>query len=584
MSTPPVAERFFDRVFGSTVDRPGLVIFILVALSALSLLGRYQPELITGWFRPAEEETQEESGSPIPGRRQPVVPDVKAVSISNADAVLVVKSQEFFTRKGSAAIRKVVTDLEALPYVRNVFWMDRAPVLNLFGFRESLFPPDRSSDRQFEEARERAINHPLISGQLLAKDGNTLLLMIHFDWLFVTSDEDCTDRLKQTALDAIQGADVDFEFLLTGSVPGYLTFISSQEEHRFRYQAIGYGSILMMAIVLFRGIRAVLIVSIAPAVGVFWTLGILPFFDFQDNPFNDIILPVLLSLVGLTDGVHLMVEIRKRRGKGMSVREAARSGICCVGLACALTSITTAIGFGSLSLAKHEIVREFGLCCVIGVLLTFLSVVLTIPLACSTRLGNNIHLGHDRGLIDRNLNRVSGLVEYVLKRSSLYAKLGIGLTAALALISLQLRPDERRANALPQHSETVLAIQHMDEAFGGLEMSRVNISWGENVDSESAEVLQVVMAVDDLLQSEPLIGNPVSIRNFIDVLPGSGSPEDRMPLLQLLPANLKRAFYEPERRHAEVSFRVQDLGIAKYGEVFTRIETGLEQIHQAHPE
>ena len=117
---------------------------------------------------------------------------------------------------------------------------------------------------------------------------------------------------------------------------------------------------------MFRGLSAVLIVAVAPALGVFWTMGYLPYFELQDNPFTDIILPVLVSLVGLTDGVHLMVHIRKLRAAGLTMHDAAQQGVHEVGLACALTSLTTAIGFGSLALASHEIVREFGWCCVIG--------------------------------------------------------------------------------------------------------------------------------------------------------------------------------------------------------------------------
>ncbi len=44
--------------------------------------------------------------------------------------------------------------------------------------------------------------------------------------------------------------------------------------------------ILLMAIVLFRGMTAVIIVAMAPVLGVFWTLGILRFFDLRDNPFQ----------------------------------------------------------------------------------------------------------------------------------------------------------------------------------------------------------------------------------------------------------------------------------------------------------
>ena len=55
-------------------------------------------------------------------------------------------------------------------------------------------------------------------------------------------------------------------------------------------------------------------------------------------------------------------------------------------------------------------------------------------------------------------------------------------------------------------------------------------------------------------------------------------------MLELLPPPLKRAFYIPEDQRASVTFRVQDIGIAKYSDVFQRIETGLASIVRSHPE
>ncbi len=69
-----------------------------------------------------------------------------------------------------------------------------------------------------------------------------------------------------------------------------------------------------------------------------------------------------------------MVQIRRFHAAGMSDKDAARAGLEEVGLACFLTAITTSIGFWSLSLAQHEIVREFGWSCVLGVVLTVLAI------------------------------------------------------------------------------------------------------------------------------------------------------------------------------------------------------------------
>ena len=98
-------------------------------------------------------------------------------------------------------------------------------------------------------------------------------------------------------------------------------------------------------------------------------------------------MPVLISLVGLTDAVHLMSEIRNQRATGLESRQASRRGVARVGMACFLTSLTTAVGFASLAWAHHEIVREFGRCCVLGVSLQFVSVLTVVPLGCRSPLG-----------------------------------------------------------------------------------------------------------------------------------------------------------------------------------------------------
>jgi len=577
-------SRLFDRSTGWIVDRPFAAWSLLAFISGLAMVGYYDPGLVTDFFVAAPEQPdQPRRRGPRDNAQSP--PNVNPISLANADAIMVVESDQFFTPDGAKMIRQVVSEIKSLPYVANILWMDEAPPVNMFGLPEPLFPRSAASPQRFADAREKALQHPLVGGQLLSDDGRTLLLLIKFNWLFVTSDEDCTSGLREIAeREADRFPDVQATFGVTGHVPLYVTAIRSHEVNQWRYQLIGYGMIALMSVILFRGLTAVVIVSLAPALGVFWTLGMVRFFGFQDNPFNDVVLPVLISLVGLTDGVHLMVQIRRNRVAGHSTRDAARLGIKEVGLACGLTSLTTAVGFGSLALAHHEIVREFGWCCVQGVLLTFVSVVTTIPLACSSWLGRRVHIGHEKGLIDRNLNRIGGLVEFVLARSTFFSIGGILITLSLFLTSLTLRPDERNANALPMHSEAAIALNQMDNALGGLEFGYVDIAWSESIAADAPELLDVIREIDAMLSDEPLIGHPLSIGNFLDALPGDPSSASRMSMLDLLPPPLKRAFYAPERGTAQISFRVRDLGIARYGPVFEKIERELASIQTAHPD
>lgn len=576
--------RRFGRATAWIVDHTWLAWLFVLAVSSLAIIGYVNPRLVTDLFRSASEPS-EGVAAPVAPKQAPRRPDVDAVDLARAHTILVVQSDDVFTAEGAQALRDMVASLEALPYVTDVLWMDQIPLLNVFGLPEPVLPKATASVQQFAAARERALQHPLIAGQLMSRDGRTLLLMVNFDWLFVERDEDCSERLKEVALQAAaRYPDVKVSVLTTGRVPIHLTMLKTHEANEFKYQLIGYGMVLLMAVVLFRGFSSVLIVALGPALGVFWSLGILRFFELQDNPFNDVVLPVMLSLVGLTDGVHLMVHIRRNRARGMSPRDAARVALEDVGLACFLTSFTTAIGFWSLTLARHEIVQTFGWSCVLGVTLTFWAVLLAIPLACTSWLGRFVPPADEQGLIERHLHRVSGLIDIILQRPGLVSGLGIAVTIVFTGLSLTLRPDERRSSYLPEGTESVRAMQVMDEALGGLEFSRVDVSWSDKVPADSAEVLEVITAADDLLRDEPLLGSPISIRSLVEALPGEGPPAERMSLLELLPAELKRAFYTPETRQASVNFRVQDLGIAQYGDVFTRVAAKLTELQRAHPE
>lgn len=526
--------------------------------------------------------TSREEGFSAPPRRPP--PNVSPVQVSGGDVMVVAESDSFFTPQGVRAIRNVVEAIEDLPQVTSVMWMDLAPPLNLFGLPEPILPKSDAPQSRFDAAKKAALQHPLVAGQLLSRDAKTMLLMVNLDWLFVMQDGDCTDKLRETADEILKDFnDLEMTFSVTGAVPIRLSRATSNRRNEKKYQAIGYSIALIIAFILFRGLSSVFIVALAPTFGVFWTLGLLHLLGYDDNPFNAVIVPVLLCMVGFTDGVHMMVQIRKNRAAGLSSRDAARQSIREVGLACWLTSLTTAIGFASLTLAHHEVVREFGYCCMIGVLMTFISVITIIPLACATRLGRNVHHGYGKNLVDQNLSKISVVIDFVLERSRGISILAVATTVVLALVTLQLKPDERLTSSLESGSEAARALAHLDQALGGMETAQVDIRWHSDVTDNAAEIGEVIKRVDEILSDEPMIGNPLSLHNLVQALPGDGELSDRMSMIELLPPPLKRAYYQPESRYSKVAFRIQDLGIASYGPVFQRINDQLDRLEKEHP-
>ena len=568
-------EYLASRVWASTA--------LIVALTALALGGYFAPkwpERLADWAGIISAESEEDTTEANSRQRR------SNTNVPfNGDAVLVIESDQLFSQNGLNALRAIVAELEALDYVRSVTWLDSVPSLNVFGLGDPIFPRVPGSPERFEKAKQRALEHPFILGQFLSADARTTIFLVSFDFLYVPDDDACVQGIRETAERVMRShPNVMCDFTMTGRVPITLSSVRGSDADRLQYQLIGYGIIITMSIVLFRGLSAVLIVTIASALGVFWTIGLSRYFDVDFNPLVNVILPILVSLVGFTDGVHLMTNIRRRRAKGASGREAAIAGLREVGLACALTSLTTAIGLGSLMLADHPIVQEFGQCSVVGVIATFFAVITAVPLACTSPLGKNLHRGYDKSLVEQHLSRISVVIDFVLRHKKTISWAGVAALLLMSAICLSLRPDQRIATTLPRSSEAALGIDKLDAAFGGLEAASVNISWKTPRAWDDLEVARFIGRVDEVLAQEPLIGNPTSIRRITAAVAGAPPQDQHLSLAALLPDRIAKLYYDSESQTAAVTFRVQDVGIAKYDEVFQRVQQKLAELNLEFPD
>lgn len=558
-------NRWFDRCTGWIAQHPPIAALLIVLISMGALAGYFDP----GWAKRAWEsfggpQSASESTEPVPqrvvqgGGRRPQLQ-------TNADAIIVVETPHLFSQAGWDAYQDIVKELEQLAYVSDVSSLDSVPSMNLFGLADPIFPRIPATPERFQRAKERALAHPFLVGQMLSADGQTTLLMVQLDFLMIQADADCIQGLREAAEGAAaRHPTTRFTFTVTGRVPIVLSSIQGQDTDRLKYQLIGYSIIVLMSVVLFRGVSAVIIVTFASAMGVFWTIGYSRYFEVDFNPLVNVILPVLVSLVGFTDGVHLMTTIRRLRAEGATGREAATQGIRQVGLACALTSLTTAIGLGSLMLAEHRLVQEFGRCSVVGVLLTFVAVVTCIPVACASPLGKRMHLGHEKSLVEKHLSRISLVIDLVLRYKRTASVVGIALLVIACGICSTLRPDQRVATTLPRSSEPALGMEKMDQAMGGLEFAQVNLYWTEPRAWDDPVVARAIGRVDEILLAEPLLGHPLSIRTIVAALAGGPAAPDQMSLAALLPSQLRETYYNPLGKSATATFRVQDLGIAKH--------------------
>ncbi|MBX9787654.1 MAG: MMPL family transporter [Pirellulales bacterium] len=499
------------------------------------------------------------------------------------DCLLVIDGGDLFTPRGAGAIRQLVDGAKQIPGVSSVRSLGDVVSFGPGG-AESLLPPADAPPERFATARQRALAHPLVRGQVLSPDARTALVIVRLDGdLEAIHDiEPVVDSLHDVARQVARDSGLRVE--LTG-VPGIRVQIFNQVPRETgKFIIVGAVLALLMAYFLFRQVWSALIVASAPILGAFWTMGALGLVGEKLNVINTM-LPTLVMVVGFADSMHLMMDIRLGLAEGMSCQDASRAAVRHLTIALLLTSSTTAIGFGSLALAEVDIIRRFGLACAGGSMLSMIAVLSLIPLLASTWLGEHVRAAHGQDFFTRNFAYFQRYIDWIVDHAWPVTIGGIAVTALLATSMFWLEPDNRLLEMIPRNDESYVALRRCDTAFGGTLSAFVLVEWPERLTLGSPVVLGALGAAEDVMRSEPGVHHPLSVLGLLAALPGpEGDLALRVPLLQLAPADVRNRYVREDIRRALVVARLPDSGIATNRPVFARIETQLAALGKRYPD
>jgi len=534
---------------------------IVIALSiapALGFLGFRMAETVeSGWVDPSVLQTLE---------------DAQDTFSFNAPLVLVLEADDFFTIERMSALQQTTAELREMSNGRNLVWMGDIPEVTLRGAQTPLLPPtDELTVENLQTAKERLLEHPLSKGSLVAPDGQTVLLLID-------SREQSDVRPVTDAAKALL-TPIGIRVRPTGALALYEVHDRTLEGDHIRIQLMAYALVTLLAVLIFRRPAAIVIAAAGPFVGVAWTLGWLQLIGQSENELAKIILPVMIIMIGFTDGVHLVVRIRRMRSCGSTQRDAVYDSVLHIGPACLLTSLTTAIGFGSLIISNSETIAGFGRVSAIGVVLTFCSVVLLTPLLANSWIGKRIHVNSEKDTIFNMMTGCVGIVNFASRHALTLTIAGFFITGACLYACTHLVPDDRISDRVPHTSDEWQAMRHCDTHVGGIRYMRLVLSWSE--DNSRTEVWKALKACEELLASEPLVGDSMSIRTTLTIFKGPDR-RDNSVLVNKLPEEIKRQFYRDDIRKAQVVARVQDNGIATMDPVFIRITDAVKNLEDEH--
>lgn len=331
-----------------------------------------------------------------------------------------------------------------------------------------------------------------------------------------------------------------------------------------------------------------LLASVAPA--YLCTIGLMGFLGKPISVLTSFI-PVVVLVVGMSDAVHLVADFRRRLVETRDAADAVARTFATLAVPCFYTSLTTAIGFGSLASTRIGMVVDFGLFTALAILLTYALTATLLPVLLSYVAPR---VFDDRGLSAPWIGRlVAAAVAQVRSHRRSVVLVFAGLGAAGLALGLGLRVNTLLIDDIKGSAAIMRDIRWIESRGFGLFQVVVHVKATGAEPLHRPETLAWMNQVREFLRREPLVLGTFAPPDLVTPLEhvfanddNDGglptSPERAAQLLLLVDMadpSLVRTLYAQPEGEAQVIATVRDAGSVALQPLLDRLNGYLA----AHP-
>jgi len=270
-------------------------------------------------------------------------------------------------------------------------------------------------------------------------------------------------------------------------------------------EGIFAGALFIMMLVLaflFRSVSAVLWpISIVILTAAF-TLGLLGWLGIQANEMISVLV-ILILVVGIADAVHIMSGYLHWRRSGRTHIEALEETYRKSGVACLLTSVTSALGMLSLWIVPLPPIRAFGFAAATGVLFAFGFTVMLLPVMLD--LWPPVQKGVARLPVEgsHRLQRLLTGIEPIATRWARLVAVVFFAAGALGIYgATQVEVDTNVVEIIRPGLPIREAHELVDHVMGGTQGMEIYLDFGTSDALKDPNVLNAMDAMQHWLENE----------------------------------------------------------------------------------
>ena len=509
---------------------------------------------------------------------------------SEYDVLVVVEGKDLLKREQLEAFRHAIIDLQLADGVDGVVSMLSARGKpDATGYAAPIVPDEIPEGPAYDEMIAALKANDIVAGKFLSDDGELALAVLALDRAAVKDQgaKQIIGNINETLRKEL--GPIGLKSHLTGAPVMQLEIRNAVERDQIVYNGLGLLFGATIAVIFFRRVSLMLLAAMPPVLAVLWSLGLLGWLGVRLNLFLNVMTP-LVMVMGFADSMQMVSAIRIRLREGDTKLEAVQFAVRVVGPACVLAHGTALLSFLALLISQSALIRTFGMAGALSVCISFVAVMLVLPLMGIYLIRNEAKLAKDRspadGLMDSLGFLVGWIVDRVVKRPLLTTLVALVSFGFLAHAYLQLQPRYRLADQVPDREQALGATARIDQKLTGANPVHVMIEWKNGESLYSPRPLEVIAKAHEVLEKEAGLGNVWSLESLRRWLKEAGedNPATVQKYVGYLPEHLVRRFIDKQGDAVLVTGRLPDVDSSRILPVVDKIDHALDPVRKQFPE
>jgi uncharacterized protein len=494
----------------------------------------------------------------------------------DALVMLLIEADDVFAREVLELVATLSDRFEEIEHIERVYSLATVQELGgSSGFLEvkPLLEELPSSPAEQQLLRERTLSNSLFINRFVNPSGKATSLLAKFEDGFVEElDRRPALAEMEEILASLQVEGVEATLVGLPVVNREYAVLLAEDMARTIVASLVLMCLLLF--VLFRTGSGVLLPVASVVMAVAWTVAYMVSAGDYFNIINSIV-PTLLLVIGVGDAVHFLTAYYQGLGSGLSKKDALLGMVRRVGMACLVTSITAAVGFASLVVARIDIIKGMGRVASVGLMISYFIILLLVPAVLAIMPSPS-----RENLQAPSEGRLGPFLEW-LGAFCIRRKVGILLaTLALCVFSavgaMKVETDSFLLEELFDSNPVSKAMKHTEATITGLMPTEVSIHTAEPGGALEPEVLRGIEALQEHMARDPFVGHSGSVADLIKeiafVIEGERKlPDSRrkvMEYLTLFEMSEDPSFIDSvldgSRQTARISASMRDWGTKNY--------------------